>query len=316
MKKLNKIEKYAIVMEALVMLMVVGLIVVISIGFDFDFNQLAYAEFWLKVGTKLILCMFVYNVFIYTEEQNRRLRRTQVMLQDGKIEFRNSLYQTNVLNYREKKREFYGLNADLRYELLKKALDQRNQRNRLEAYDSYLHSKVTTRIAISQIDIDNITPAQVDDLCLKLSFTAKQTKKFKKAIQKLQNGEIKYSKINDRDILVDKLEHREVGDVLDNSQTSKILAKNNISKALSYSVCTIVATLISWSYVETSIWREIMTNLTVVSSAVFSAYKTATKVVDFKSANYEERVHFLSDLLNPMKKGDIQATKGEIVENK
>lgn len=315
MKKLNKLEKYAIVMEALVMLMVFGLIVVISIGFDFDFDQLAYAEFWLKVGTKLILCMFVYNVFIYTEEQNRRLRRTQIVTQDGKIEFRNSLYQTNVLNYREKKREFYGLNADSRYELLRKALEQRNHRNKMEAYDSYLHSKVTTRIAIAQIDIDNITPQEIDELCVKLSFSKKQTKRFKKAIQRLQNGEIKYSKINDKDILVDKLEHREVSDVLDNSQTSKILAKNNISKALSYSVCTIVATLISWGYVETSIWREIITNLTVVSSAVFSAYKTATKLVDFKSANYEERVHFLTDLLNPMKKGEILPRTGENVED-
>lgn len=122
--------------------------------------------------------------------------------------------------------------------------------------------------------------------------TDKAMKKLLKVVEKVINGAVKYERVEIDDILLDK---DEKGDKTPSMtfNAGGYLLKQNIIKAITFMLTTILMSVISFTESDTSIWQALLKNSTLLLGAIVSAITLSYNYIKLRTIAFEQRNDFM-----------------------
>lgn len=251
-------------------------VVLISLGIEQDFSKLQTSTFWIKVGAQLLMTMVIFNVVYSIDTNNRMHDKTSRFF---------SAYATNRLRIKE-------IESNKLYDALDKAVGDKNKELLVKKCNKLLH-KVCTRVSYEDV----ITEEHIEYIINKFRVNKKREKKFIKLVKKIREGRIKVNQIKSEIFLQDKEMLFEQCDIYDFSNAIYEL-KRNTKKMLTFLICSIITSTITFSFASPNFLSALLTNFTLFLGATVSGFTSSSKSVKLKTALYEKRNQFLHKYLD------------------
>lgn len=251
-------------------------VILISLGIKQDFSRIKTATFWTETGVQLLATMVIFNI-VYSIDLNNRMH-------DETSRFFKA-YATNFLRIKE-------IENNKLYDKLDKAVEEKNNEVLIKKCNSLLH-KICSRVCYE--DVINEEP--IINIINKFKVAKKREKKFIKIVKKIREGRIKITPIKAEVFLQDKEVSFEKYDVYDFNNIAYAI-KRNTEKIITYLICAITASTLTFSFVSPNIWSALLTNFTLFLGATVSGFMSSSKSIKRKTALYEKRNQFLHKYLD------------------
>lgn len=271
----NKKERPQAIISFLTLICMFILSVLLVQGFSVSFDRINTLEYWVQVGANLTVTMVGYFVYYEIDNDNRRMD----------VE---GLYYQTLKRYLENKEKFYS--ADY-YDALESAIKWKNNAYRENANNEYLHNHGSGRMTMRDFaEIKSL--ADVDEICKQRFLSPRQTKKVKKALQHIYDGKVDCQHIRPDDVITDRK-----GDNKDHDgfayNDRRFRAQRIGAKASSFLVFTVVLSIIEWQLSDTGLFETIVSKLSLLGGAVWSATMDSKRYIKYRIANLEERNNLL-----------------------
>ncbi len=252
------------------------IVVMISLGIKQDFSRLKTSEFWVEVGVQLFITMIIFNI-VYSIDINGRMH-------DKTSRFFKA-YATNFMRIKE-------IEGRKLYDELDKAVAVKNKETLIKRCNVLLH-RLCSRVCYEDV----ITNEPIPDIIKKYRVSEKREKKFIKLVSKIREGRIKIPIMLSKIFLQDKEVLFEKYDVYDYNNAIAEL-KRNTEKIVTFLLCSIITSTLTFSFVSPNFWQAFVTNFTLFLGATISGFFSASKSIKRKTALYEKRNAFLSKYLD------------------
>lgn len=276
------------VIQFIFILITFALVVFISIGLDFNFEKLYTATYWVEVTLKLMLALVVFNGVKAMDLINRIHKKNSRFFK---------AFATNSL------RRAYIEDHKL-YKELDDAVLLENKRRLIRTCNYALH-EICTRISYEDVvDSKEVENKTIEELMEEFRVNKKRKKDFKKLVNKIRAGEIKFEKVRSEIFLRDKELSKFKFDKLDYSVAGENI-KSNISKMMTFLICTIILTIIGFSAVNNNFWEIFLTNAFLLFTSMISGMNNSATLIKLKTEIYEKRNAFISRYM------DINIVYGE-----
>ena len=120
----------------------------------------------------------------------------------------------------------------------------------------------------------------------------KHKRRFCRLVERIRSGRIRLKQITEKQFLQDKELLKEPIDRYDYSVGWEE-TKRNLEKIIIFLITQIIGTAIVFGFFKPNFWAELIMNLFVVLSAIFSGFLSAQQNIKLKTAIYEHRNAFL-----------------------
>lgn len=170
--------------------------------------------------------------------------------------------------------------------------------------------KVTYGLYIDDIeDLENenniaINQVKFDEFVRKRGLSKRESKKLRKAINKVLKGKYEYEILTAHDLLVDTtLDHKNSRQM--RVDESKLDREENKRKAITFIISTAITNSLVWNGLSPKFLASLLAQSMLILSSVISAYTVAGKRVDALALVSANKCDFLNDVLKIETKGDI-----------
>lgn len=274
---MNKTEIFETLSKIALTAFMFVVIMLISLGIELDFSKLYKVSFWITVGTQLAFVMIVFNMVATSHSRTKSKNKNSRFY---------SAYATNMLRIKD-------IEDNKRYDDLTEAVNKENEELYKQKCNDKIHA-ITSRLGYNEI-VENID--NMNHLCEKYRITGRSAKRLKKVACKVISGSYHFPRIKDKMFLKDKeLSSSNKSMIAFNVAGDKF--KGNTWRTITFLSITILINVIGYKYNSVDFWTWVITNLTLVISAIVSGFYEGHREIQLRTAMYEERNAFLQKHLD------------------
>lgn len=267
----NKKERPQAIVSFTTLVCMFILSVLCAQGFSVSFDRISTPEYWIQVGSNLVVTMACYLIYYEIDNDTRRTDA-------------EGLYYKTLKRYLENKEKFYS--ADY-YDALDRAIEWKNNAYREDANNEYLHTHGSGRLTMRDfIDIKSLD--ETDEICKSRFLSEKQIKKVKKALQYIFDGRVDCQHIRPDDVISDRQGNGKDQDGFAYNDR-RFRAQRTGAKMTSFLLVSVVLSTIEWQLVDNGLFETIMSKLSLLGGAVCSAIMDSKRYIRHRIANLEER---------------------------